>query len=112
MRWVACRMKKVDIWNGKNGARIHTYALEAPRGSRTIGDAVRRFEVGESRDYSVFLRRRRRLRPPPSAHGRAPGQRRPRKTIRLNPCKPASSMLRALTPCPCQLMASQHDPAA
>jgi len=29
--------EKVDIWNVTNGARIQTYALEAPRGSKTIG---------------------------------------------------------------------------
>jgi aspartate 1-decarboxylase len=29
--------ERVDIWNITNGARISTYAIEAPRGSKTIG---------------------------------------------------------------------------
>eukprot|EP00581_Thalassiosira_minuscula_P038922 CAMPEP_0184467898 /NCGR_PEP_ID=MMETSP0740-20130409/75243_1 /TAXON_ID=385413 /ORGANISM="Thalassiosira miniscula, Strain CCMP1093" /LENGTH=70 /DNA_ID=CAMNT_0026843353 /DNA_START=97 /DNA_END=305 /DNA_ORIENTATION=+ len=29
--------ERVDIWNITNGERISTYAIEAPRGSRTIG---------------------------------------------------------------------------
>lgn len=29
--------ERVDIWNITNGARISTYIIEAPRGSRTIG---------------------------------------------------------------------------
>jgi aspartate 1-decarboxylase len=29
--------ERVDIWNVTNGARISTYVIEAPRGSRTIG---------------------------------------------------------------------------
>jgi len=29
--------ERVDIWNVTNGARIQTYAIEAPRGSKTIG---------------------------------------------------------------------------
>jgi len=29
--------EQIDIWNVTNGARITTYAIEAPRGSKTIG---------------------------------------------------------------------------
>ena len=29
--------EQIDIWNITNGARITTYAIEAPRGSKTIG---------------------------------------------------------------------------
>jgi len=29
--------ERIDIWNITNGARITTYAIEAPRGSKTIG---------------------------------------------------------------------------
>jgi aspartate 1-decarboxylase len=29
--------ERIDIWNITNGARISTYAIEAPRGSKTIG---------------------------------------------------------------------------
>ena len=29
--------EQIDIWNITNGARITTYAIEAPRGSRVIG---------------------------------------------------------------------------
>ena len=29
--------EQIDIWNVTNGARISTYAIEAPRGSKTIG---------------------------------------------------------------------------
>ena len=42
--------ERVDIWNVTNGARIQTYAIEAPRGSRTIGvngAAARHFSVGD-----------------------------------------------------------------
>ncbi len=42
--------ERVDIWNITNGARITTYAIEAPRGSRTIGvngAAARYFQVGD-----------------------------------------------------------------
>ncbi len=42
--------ERVDIWNVTNGARIATYALEAPRGSKTIGlngAAARHFAVGD-----------------------------------------------------------------
>ena len=42
--------ERVDIWNITNGARIHTYAIEAPRGSHTIGvngAAARFFQVGD-----------------------------------------------------------------
>lgn len=42
--------EKVDIWNITNGARIYTYAIEAPRGSHTIGvngAAARFFQVGD-----------------------------------------------------------------
>lgn len=49
--------EKVDIWNVTNGARIHTYALEAPRGSRTIGvngAAARHFAVGDTVIIAAF----------------------------------------------------------
>lgn len=42
--------ERVDIWNTTNGSRIQTYALEAPRGSKTIGingAAARHFAVGD-----------------------------------------------------------------
>jgi aspartate 1-decarboxylase len=42
--------EQVDIWNITNGARITTYAIEAPRGSKTIGvngAAARHFQVGD-----------------------------------------------------------------
>ncbi len=42
--------ERVDIWNITNGARIATYAIEAPRGSKTIGvngAAARYFQVGD-----------------------------------------------------------------
>lgn len=42
--------ERVDIWNVTNGSRIATYALEAPRGSKTIGlngAAARHFAVGD-----------------------------------------------------------------
>lgn len=42
--------ERVDIWNITNGARITTYAIEAPRGSRTIGvngAAARHFQLGD-----------------------------------------------------------------
>jgi aspartate 1-decarboxylase len=29
--------ERIEIWNITNGARIATYAIEAPRGSKTIG---------------------------------------------------------------------------
>ncbi|MFN7180652.1 aspartate 1-decarboxylase [Hyphomonas sp.] len=49
--------EKVDIWNVTNGARIHTYALEAPRGSKTIGvngAAARHFAVGDTVIIAAF----------------------------------------------------------
>lgn len=49
--------EKVDIWNVTNGARIQTYALEAPRGSRTIGvngAAARHFAVGDTVIIAAF----------------------------------------------------------
>jgi aspartate 1-decarboxylase len=42
--------EQVDIWNITNGARITTYAIEAPRGSKTIGvngAAARHFQAGD-----------------------------------------------------------------
>ena len=42
--------EQIDIWNITNGARITTYAIEAPRGSKTIGvngAAARFFQVGD-----------------------------------------------------------------
>jgi len=49
--------EKVDIWNVTNGARIQTYALEAPRGSKTIGvngAAARHFAVGDTVIIAAF----------------------------------------------------------
>jgi aspartate 1-decarboxylase len=49
--------EKVDIWNVTNGARIQTYALEAPRGSRAIGvngAAARHFAVGDTVIIAAF----------------------------------------------------------
>jgi aspartate 1-decarboxylase len=42
--------EQIDIWNITNGARITTYAIEAPRGSKAIGGngaAARYFQVGD-----------------------------------------------------------------
>ncbi len=49
--------ERVDIWNVTNGARISTYALEAPRGSKTIGvngAAARHFAVGDTVIIAAF----------------------------------------------------------
>ena len=49
--------ERVDIWNVTNGARIQTYALEAPRGSKTIGvngAAARHFAVGDKVIIAAF----------------------------------------------------------
>lgn len=49
--------ERVDIWNITNGARISTYAIEAPRGSRTIGvngAAARFFQVGDRVIVAAF----------------------------------------------------------
>lgn len=49
--------ERVDIWNVTNGSRISTYALEAPRGSRTIGvngAAARHFAVGDTVIIAAF----------------------------------------------------------
>ncbi|MDZ4762823.1 MAG: aspartate 1-decarboxylase [Alphaproteobacteria bacterium] len=49
--------EKVDIWNITNGARISTYAIEAPRGSRTVGvngAAARFFQVGDRVIIAAF----------------------------------------------------------
>ena len=49
--------ERVDIWNVTNGARISTYALEAPRGSKTIGvngAAARHFAVGDKVIIAAF----------------------------------------------------------
>ncbi len=49
--------ERVDIWNVTNGARIQTYAIEAPRGSRTIGvngAAARHFAVGDRVIIAAF----------------------------------------------------------
>ncbi|MEN8875764.1 MAG: aspartate 1-decarboxylase, partial [Hyphomonas sp.] len=46
-----------DIWNVTNGARIQTYALEAPRGSKTIGvngAAARHFAAGDKVIIAAF----------------------------------------------------------
>ena len=49
--------ERVDIWHVTNGARIQTYAIEAPRGSRTIGlngAAARHFAVGDQVIIAAF----------------------------------------------------------
>ncbi|MEM6625632.1 MAG: aspartate 1-decarboxylase [Pseudomonadota bacterium] len=49
--------ERVDIWNITNGARLSTYAIEAPRGSRTIGvngAAARFFQVGDRIIITTF----------------------------------------------------------
>lgn len=49
--------ERVDIWNVTNGARIATYALEAPRGSKTIGvngAAARHFAIGDQVIIAAF----------------------------------------------------------
>lgn len=49
--------ERVEIWNIANGARIATYAIEAPRGSRTIGvngAAARFFQVGDRVIIAAF----------------------------------------------------------
>ncbi|MEM7660785.1 MAG: aspartate 1-decarboxylase [Pseudomonadota bacterium] len=49
--------ERVDIWNVTNGARIQTYAIEAPRGSKTIGvngAAARNFAVGDRVIIAAF----------------------------------------------------------
>ncbi|MBI1340825.1 aspartate 1-decarboxylase [bacterium] len=49
--------ERVDIWNITNGARISTYAIEAPRGSRTIGvngAAARFFQVADRIIIATF----------------------------------------------------------
>ena len=51
--------EQIDIWNVNNGARITTYAIEAPRGSKAIGvngAAARYFQVGD-RVASTFWQR-------------------------------------------------------
>ncbi|MEM9740010.1 MAG: aspartate 1-decarboxylase [Pseudomonadota bacterium] len=49
--------ERVDIWNVTNGSRISTYALEAPRGSKTIGvngAAARHFAEGDTVIIAAF----------------------------------------------------------
>jgi len=49
--------ERVDIWNVTNGARIQTYAIEAPRGSKTVGlngAAARHFAVGDQVIIAAF----------------------------------------------------------
>ena len=49
--------ERVDIWNINNGARLSTYAIEAPRGSKTIGvngAAARFFQVGDRIIIAAF----------------------------------------------------------
>ena len=49
--------EQVDLWNVTNGNRIQTYALEAPRGSRTIGingAAARHFAVSDTVIIAAF----------------------------------------------------------
>ncbi len=48
----------VHVWNVTNGARIETYALEAPRGSGTVcinGAAAHRFHVGDIVIVTAFV---------------------------------------------------------
>ena len=50
--------ERVDIWNITNGERISTYAIEAPRGSRTIGingGAARKFALGDRVVIAAFV---------------------------------------------------------
>ena len=49
--------EQIDIWNITNGARISTYAIEAPRGSKAIGvngAAARFFQVGDRVIIAAF----------------------------------------------------------
>jgi aspartate 1-decarboxylase len=49
--------ERVEIWNITNGARIVTYAIEAPRGSHAIGvngAAARLFQVGDRIIIAAF----------------------------------------------------------
>jgi aspartate 1-decarboxylase len=49
--------ERIDLWNVTNGARISTYAIEAPRGSKTIGingAAARYFQVGDRIIIAAF----------------------------------------------------------
>ena len=49
--------ERVEIWNITNGARIATYAIEAPRGSHAIGvngAAARLFQVGDRVIIAAF----------------------------------------------------------
>ena len=50
--------EKIDIWNITNGARISTYAIEAPRGSKPIGingAAARYFQVADRVIIAAFV---------------------------------------------------------
>jgi aspartate 1-decarboxylase len=49
--------EQVDVLNITNGARISTYAIEAPRGSKTIGingAAARYFQTGDRVIIAAF----------------------------------------------------------
>jgi len=49
--------ERVDIWNITNGARISTYAIEAPRGSKTFGvngAAARHFQLEDRIIVATF----------------------------------------------------------
>ena len=49
--------ERVDIWNITNGARISTYAIEAPSGSKTFGvngAAARYFQLGDRIIVTTF----------------------------------------------------------
>ncbi len=49
--------ERVDIWNITNGARISTYAIEAPAGSKTFGvngAAARYFQLGDRIIVTTF----------------------------------------------------------
>ncbi len=49
--------ERVDLWNVTNGARLSTYAIEAPRGSNTIGvngAAARHFAIGDKIIIAAF----------------------------------------------------------
>jgi aspartate 1-decarboxylase len=49
--------EQVDIWNLTNGERFSTYALEAPKGSGTVGlngAAARKVQVGDEVIIAAF----------------------------------------------------------
>ncbi len=49
--------ERVDVWSVTTASRISTYAIEAPRGSKTIGlngGAARHFAVGDKVIIAAF----------------------------------------------------------